>query len=132
MGAKPEDCWPIPPLHGAPYFLFLYDDESTIANLAPDLKAMEANVVATARSERDGIDFVSRWFGPCSGIDEDPATGSAHTTLAPFWASRLGKSRMEARQLSSRGGELSVELAGEERVTISGKAVFYMEGAIYV
>ena len=93
-----------PPLHGAPYVLFLYDDEAAIRGLAPDLGAMTANVVATASPAGAPYDFVSRWFGPLSGIPEDPVTGSAHSTLAPFWAERLGKPRLDAKQLSARGG----------------------------
>lgn len=131
VGAPPVEVFDIPPLHGAPWRLFVYDDEATVAGLAPRLDAMDANVSATARSSQPGVDFVSRFFGPLSGIPEDPVTGSAHTTLAPFWATRLGKSAMEARQLSQRGGELHVELSGE-RVLISGSSAFYMEGHAFV
>ena len=136
MGAEtvaPLECYAIPPLHGAPYFLFVYESEAAVRALAPDFGAMKANVLATAEAAGDGIDFVSRFFGPPIGIDEDPVTGSAHTTLAPFWAGRLGKTRMEALQLSARGGELSVELNdATNRVFISGSTAFYMEGTIYV
>jgi predicted PhzF superfamily epimerase YddE/YHI9 len=77
------------------------------------------------------VDFVSRFFAPRVGIDEDPVTGSAHTTLTPFWAEKLGKSRMNARQLSRRKGDLICELRGN-RVLISGKAVKYMQGSIHL
>ena len=95
---------------------------------------MEANVLATAKGPGGaaGYDFVSRFFGPLIGIPEDPVTGSAHTTLAPFWAERLGKNAMEAMQLSPRGGELHVELSGSDRVLISGHTAFYLEGKVRV
>ena len=128
---QPVECFPVPELHGAPYYLFRYESEAEILNLAPNFPEMEANVVATAPSEIEGVDFCSRWFGPRSGIDEDPVTGSAHMTLAPFWSAKLGKTTMEARQLSSRGGELHVELK-DDRVLISGATAFYMEGKIQV
>eukprot|EP00928_Gymnodinium_smaydae_P057240 TRINITY_DN40508_c0_g1_i1.p1 TRINITY_DN40508_c0_g1~~TRINITY_DN40508_c0_g1_i1.p1 ORF type:complete len:312 (+),score=39.72 TRINITY_DN40508_c0_g1_i1:55-990(+) len=130
---RPVLAHEIEPMHGAPYFLFVYENASDVASLAPSFDAMEANVLATAPAgeEASRVDFVSRFFGPLSGIPEDPVTGSAHTTLAPFWASRLGKSAMNARQLSSRGGELHVELNGD-RVLISGATAFYMEGHVKV
>ncbi len=87
-------------------------------------------MIATAPGY-DGIDFVSRFFAPAHGVPEDPVTGSAHCTLIPYWAERLGKSRLEARQLSRRGGRLSCGLHGD-RVTIAGRAVLYLEGAITI
>jgi predicted PhzF superfamily epimerase YddE/YHI9 len=77
------------------------------------------------------VDFVSRFFAPNYGIDEDPVTGSAHCVLAPYWGARLGKNRLVARQLSRRGGTLGCRLAGD-RVFISGKAILYLEGTIWV
>lgn len=145
MGAAPAECFSIPEMHGGDYYLFVFETEAEVAALAPDLGNMKANVLASARSARpESDDFVSRFFGPCCGIPEDPVTGSAHTTLAPFWGARLGKRRMEARQLSARGGELSVELvsgdssggssadASGDRVIISGRTAFYMEGTIHL
>ncbi len=76
-------------------------------------------------------DFVSRFFAPQSGIDEDPVTGSAHTTLIPFWAEKLGKKKLFAQQISARGGELWCELENE-RVKIAGKAVTFLVGKIFV
>jgi len=75
------------------------------------------------------VDFVSRFFGPNVGVEEDPVTGSAHTSLAPYWAGRLGKNQLTARQLSKRGGMLWCEVRGD-RVLISGKACLYMRGEI--
>ncbi|MBQ9460882.1 MAG: PhzF family phenazine biosynthesis protein, partial [Clostridia bacterium] len=76
-------------------------------------------------------DFVSRCFYPKLAIPEDPVTGSAHTYLAPYWAEKLGKTTMTAKQVSSRGGILKVT-PGSDRVYITGKAVLYMEGEIFV
>jgi predicted PhzF superfamily epimerase YddE/YHI9 len=77
------------------------------------------------------VDFVSRFFAPQAGIDEDPVTGSAHTTLTPFWSARLGKTAMTARQLSARGGYLQCTLAGN-RTLVAGNAILFLKGEIYV
>jgi len=76
-------------------------------------------------------DFVSRYFAPGAGIDEDPVTGSIHSVLVPYWAEQLGKQTLEARQLSARGGVLRCELR-VDRVAIAGQAAFYMEGSVYL
>lgn len=75
------------------------------------------------------MDFVSRYFAPGAGIDEDPVTGSAHCSLTPYWAERFGRNPLDAEQVSSRGGRLKCELDGD-RVYISGSAVIYARGAI--
>ena len=77
------------------------------------------------------VDFVSRFFAPKAGIPEDPVTGSAHCTLVPYWAERLGKPQLHARQISERGGELVCEIR-ESRVVISGRAVEYLRGQIFI
>jgi len=87
-------------------------------------------VIVTAPGSA-GTDFVSRFFAPADGIPEDPVTGSAHCTLIPYWSKRLGKTRMTARQVSARGGELACEDAGS-RVRIGGRAVTYLQGWIEV
>jgi len=114
--------------------LVLYDSAADIVALEPDFAALAKTecfaVIATARGE-DGVDFVSRFFAPAQGIPEDPVTGSAHCTLTPYWAKRLGKTELEARQLSPRGGALHCTLNGD-RVGIAGKAVLYLEGTISV
>jgi PhzF family phenazine biosynthesis protein len=113
--------------------LAVYDRAEDVAALRPDFAAMrrvEGDAIATA-SGRDGVDFVSRYFAPNYGIDEDPVTGSAHCVLTPYWAARLGKEQLNARQISARGGELTCTLRGD-RVTIAGHAVLYLEGAITV
>jgi len=79
----------------------------------------------------DGVDFVSRFFMPNCVLPEDPVTGSSHCTLIPYWAQRLGKTKLEARQISRRGGALTCALNGE-RVTLSGRAVLYLVGQITV
>lgn len=114
--------------------LAVYDRAEDVAALRPDFAAMRrvdgADAIATAPG-RDGVDFVSRYFAPNYGVDEDPVTGSAHCVLTPYWAARLGKEQLTARQISARGGELTCTLRGD-RVTIAGHAVLYLEGAITV
>jgi predicted PhzF superfamily epimerase YddE/YHI9 len=78
-----------------------------------------------------GADFVSRFFAPGAGVAEDPVTGSAHCTLVPYWADRLAKTTLEARQVSRRGGALRCTMAGD-RVRMSGRAVVYLEGTIHL
>ena len=87
--------------------------------------------IARDKVDADGTDFVSRYFAPNFGVDEDPATGSAHCVLTPYWAERLGKRQLKARQISTRVGELLCTLKGD-RVTLTGHAVLYLEGAITV
>ena len=114
--------------------LVVYGSAAEVAALDPDLAALAKvdcwAAIATAPGE-DGIDFVSRFFAPAQGVPEDPVTGSSHCTLVPYWAGRLGKTKLEARQLSRRGGALSCALDGD-RVSIAGRAVLYLEGQIEV
>mgnify|MGYP003693719595 CR=1 FL=1 len=84
---------------------------------------------SSSRARGRDVDFVSRFFAPRKGVPEDPVTGSAHCTLVPFWAGRLGRTRLTARQLSTRGGEIACELAGD-RVRLAGHAVTFMEGSL--
>jgi predicted PhzF superfamily epimerase YddE/YHI9 len=111
----------------------LMDSESDIRALEPDMSALSKvgydEVIVTA--EGDDSDFVSRMFAPRIGIPEDPVTGAIHCSLTPYWAEKLGKDKLFARQVSKRGGELFCELAGD-RVKIGGHAVTYMKGEIYV
>jgi PhzF family phenazine biosynthesis protein len=115
-------------------YLAVYDSAHEIAALSPDFAALAAldrfAVIVTAPGT-DGVDFVSRFFAPARGVNEDPVTGSSHCTLVPYWAGRLGKERLAARQLSRRGGALSCALEGD-RVTIAGRAVLYLEGTITI
>jgi predicted PhzF superfamily epimerase YddE/YHI9 len=142
----PEPC-PLPPalpaaLGGTPVemhryrqrYLAVFVRREDVAALAPDFAALQrqgyGDLIVTAPGG-DGVDFVSRFFAPAHGIDEDPVTGSAHCVLVPYWATRLGKTRLEARQISRRGGVLSCALDGD-RVTIAGRCVLYLEGTITV
>lgn len=113
--------------------LAVFSDEDTLASLKPDMSALADidmfAVICTAAGK--DVDFVSRFFAPRQGIPEDPVTGSAHATLTPYWADRLGKSVMRARQVSARGGELWCE-QHQARVTIAGDAVLFMQGTIDV
>lgn len=102
--------------------------EDAVKNCNPDFSLMKKHIdkmIITAPGKK--VDFVSRFFAPGSGIDEDPVTGSAHSQLIPFWAEKLGKNHLHALQLSKRGGELWCELKGD-RVIMKGKAVFFMKG----
>jgi PhzF family phenazine biosynthesis protein len=112
-------------------FLALLTDEAAVLAARPDLAAVTAlpgdGLIVTAPG--NDCDFVSRYFAPHVGIPEDPVTGSAHCRLTPFWARRLDKARLTARQVSRRGGELLVEDRGE-RVSIAGRCAPYMEGRI--
>jgi PhzF family phenazine biosynthesis protein len=114
-------------------YFALYTSEEQIRSVQPDFVRLEklhpSGVCITAPGARE--DFVSRHFVPSYGVPEDPVTGSTHCSLAPYWASRLGKQQLHARQLSARGGELWVEVAGE-RVLIKGKAVLYLAGTLSI
>ena len=114
-------------------WLAAMEDEATVRGLAPDFRALERYecrcIVPTARGE--AADFVSRAFAPRLGIDEDPATGSSHCVLAPYWGAELGKAELLARQVSARGGEIRCRNEGG-RVKLSGRAALYMEGRIRV
>jgi len=114
-------------------YLVEVDSEATVRTMAPDftaLRKVEARgIIVTARADGGKFDFVSRFFAPGSGIDEDPVTGSAHCSLTPYWAPLLDKLEMTAYQASARGGVVRVRLAGD-RVKISGQAVTVMVGEL--
>jgi len=111
-------------------YLVEVDSDATVRSLKPDLTALEKldvrGTIVTARSADPGFDFVSRFFAPAVGVNEDPVTGSAHCCLTPYWAGKLGKIEMTAYQASARGGIVRVRLAGE-RVLLSGQAVTVMK-----
>jgi len=132
LGAAPSEV-----LETGIWCLAVFRNAGEVAALEPDmarLSDLSADaVIASAPGE--GCDFVSRCFVPKLGIPEDPVTGSAHCVLTPYWAARLGKTRLEARQISRRGGELVCSLPGGaagDRVTIAGKVIPYLEGRIHV
>jgi PhzF family phenazine biosynthesis protein len=116
-------------------YLVEVNDEETVRTASPDFGRLRLlavrGVMITSRASTSGFDFVSRFFAPAAGIDEDPVTGSAHCALTPFWSRRLGKDAMTARQLSARGGQLRVRLEGD-RVHLVGQAVTVLRGEIVV
>jgi PhzF family phenazine biosynthesis protein len=129
LGGNPRE------VHKARDDLVVYGSAAEVSALTPDFAALAKvpdcwAAVVTAPGD-NGVDFVSRFFAPAQGINEDPATGSSHCTLVPYWAKRLGKAELNARQLSRRGGALQCELRGD-RVSIGGRAVLYLEGLITV
>lgn len=115
--------------------LLLVENESILEKMNPNLHILKSldvrGVIVTAPSKDAEYDFVSRFFAPAVGIPEDPVTGSAHTVLAPFWAKKLGKNELTARQTSTRGGVLQCMLAGD-RVHIGGSAKTYLTGTLSV
>ena len=124
---------PLEVLMGRDDFLVVLGAEQDIVNLNPDFRLLREvrsrGVIVTAPGET--TDFVSRCFYPNAGVDEDPVTGSAHTTMTPYWAERLSKQELTARQLSERGGDLRCTMLGE-RVALTGTAVTYLEGKIFL
>jgi PhzF family phenazine biosynthesis protein len=114
-------------------YVVVVDDEKAVRACAPDFRALGSvearGIMITAPSDHAETDFVSRFFAPRFGIDEDPATGSAHCCLTPLWAQRLGKTSLEAQQLSARGGRFSLDLAGD-RVKLRGTCVTTLRGTL--
>jgi PhzF family phenazine biosynthesis protein len=114
-------------------FIALYESQDAIRNIRPDFALLErlhpraVSVTAPGKA----VDFVSRYFAPSYGIPEDPVTGSAHCVLTPYWARRLGKSKLHAWQLSERGGELWCEMAGD-RVILQGRAALTMQASLSI
>ena len=126
LGARIEQCYT-----SFEDLLVLTSDEAAVRAARPDFRLLgkfaPRGVILTARGEE--VDFVSRFFAPAAGIDEDPVTGSAHCVLAPYWGGVLGKTTLHARQVSRRGGELTCTCHAD-RVLISGRAVPYLRGTI--
>jgi PhzF family phenazine biosynthesis protein len=129
VGKRPQKAW-----ETQGYMtMLLFETEDEIKALEPDMAALleipfDEVIVTSPGTEAD---FVSRLFAPRIGIPEDPVTGATHCSLIPFWAERLGKEQLYARQVSKRGGELFCELNGE-RVRIGGNAALYLKGEIYI
>jgi predicted PhzF superfamily epimerase YddE/YHI9 len=124
---------PLETWKGKTDFMLVFSTQEEIKNFNPDFKLIETvggrGVIVTAKGNE--VDFVSRFFGPQVGINEDPVTGSAHTTLIPYWSQILGKTRLKAQQLSKRKGYLICEYK-DDRVLIAGNAVTYLIGEIEV
>jgi predicted PhzF superfamily epimerase YddE/YHI9 len=115
-------------------YLVLVDSEATVRALAPDharLRALPVRGVIVTAAHTGDFDFVSRFFAPGAGVDEDPVTGSAHCTLAPFWSARTNKTTLRGHQVSARGGVVDVRLAGD-RVVLGGRAVTMWRGELLV
>lgn len=127
IGKQPKEI-----LKARDYFL-VYETEQEILDIAPSFsKLLDIDAhgfVVTAKG--NSSDFVSRFFAPEVGVFEDPVTGSSHCNLIPYWAEKLGKTKLSAKQVSARGGELFCELQGD-RVKIGGNAVLYLKGEIYI
>lgn len=128
LGTKPFQLW-----KANNNYLAVFRREEDLKSLTPDFAKVAAldcfGIIATAPGK--SVDFVSRFFAPKAGIDEDPVTGSAHCTLTPYWSKRLSKPRLRAEQISTRGGRLWCEIDGD-RVKISGHAATYMRGQIEI
>jgi PhzF family phenazine biosynthesis protein len=125
------DRFPLEVLEANNSYIAVLESEDAVRDLRPELALVEQLhpfVVAVTAPGKDS-DFVSRYFAPTYGVPEDPVTGSLHCSLAPYWSRRLGKSRLQARQLSERGGELWCELAGE-RVILKGETTLTMQGSL--
>jgi len=126
LGAQPREV-----LHSE-YWLAVFEDEAAVRALAPDMAKLERacpGVICSARG--DEVDFVSRFFGPGYGVPEDPATGSAHCVLTPYWAALLGKDELVALQLSRRVGSFVCQHRGE-RTRICGQVHLVIEGRLYL
>ena len=127
LGAEPSE------ILAARDYLCVFSSEAEVRALEPDMAKLATldrfGMIVTARGEN--CDFVSRFFAPAKGVNEDPVTGSSHCTLIPYWAKRLGKDWMRARQISARGGELWCEMRGD-RVRIAGHGVLFLEGKIEI
>lgn len=124
---------PIEAYQGKTDYLLIFENESQIINIKPNFseiaKINARGIIVSSKSEN--YDFVSRFFGPNCGVEEDPVTGSAHTTLTPFWAEKLGKTKLKAKQISERGGILECELKND-RILISGSCKTYLIGEIFI
>ena len=132
LGFEPKACF----LSERDDYLVEFDSEDQLASLKPNYPALKQinarGIIVTAASNSKNIDFVSRWFGSDAvGIDEDPVTGSAHATLTPYWQAKLNKTKLHAKQLSARKGELMCQYSGD-RVNVSGKARLYFSGEIHL
>ena len=128
LGINVEECFST-----EGFYLMVVADEASVQAMSPDfgkiVSLTKDSIIVTAPGE--SVDFVSRFFAPGIGIDEDPVTGAAHCVLTPYWAKRLNRKALKARQISQRGGELDCELR-DDRVRLRGHARFYLEGKLTV
>lgn len=130
IGKKPKEIY-----RASDDYMLVYGSQKDIEEIKPDFGALKhikaRGIIVTAKAKSKKIDFVSRFFGPASGIDEDPVTGSAHTKLVPYWSKTLGKTELTAEQISSRKGFLKCKLAGD-RVLMAGKGKLFLKGKISI
>lgn len=130
IGKKPKEIY-----RAADDYLLVYASQKDIEELKPDFGALKniqaRGIIVTAKAKSKKIDFISRFFGPSVGVNEDPVTGSAHTKLVPYWAKVLGKNELVAEQISSRKGYLKCKLA-DDRVLMAGKGKLFLKGKITV
>jgi PhzF family phenazine biosynthesis protein len=128
LGVEVGECF-----HVDGFYLLTVEDEAAVQAISPDFSQIASmtvdSVIVTAPG--DNVDFVSRFFAPGIGINEDPVTGAAHCVLMPYWARRLNKKLLQARQISGRGGDVGCELR-DDRVLLRGHATFYLDGNISV
>lgn len=136
LTAKLTDCFtssPIKVIRGKADYLLIFEKEEDIVNMIPNFENIAKldvrGVIVSAKGKK--VDFVSRFFAPQIGITEDPVTGSAHTTLTPYWSKELNKTELTATQVSSRGGELKCKVVND-RVEISGQAKLYLKGVLFI
>jgi PhzF family phenazine biosynthesis protein len=131
--AKAFHIQPLACFKGKDDYMLIFENENAVSQLKPDFQqlvnAKTRGVICTSKSEK--YDFVSRFFAPAVGVNEDPVTGSAHTMLIPYWSKELGKKEIIAKQVSARGGVLHCKNSGE-RVEIGGKAVSFLVGEIFL
>lgn len=113
-------------------YMVVLENQQQVESLTPDIDAMKPlGKMVCITAPGDEVDFVSRFFCPGESVAEDPVTGSAHSMLIPWWGKKLGKSKMAARQVSARGGDLRCELKGD-RVLMSGQAALYLKGTVFL
>lgn len=131
-----ETCFAFQPIEaykGKTDYLLIFENENQVKNIKPNIteitKIKSRGIIASSKSEN--YDFVSRFFGPNCGVNEDPVTGSAHTTLTPLWSEKLNKNKLKAKQISERGGVLECEISNG-RILISGKCKIYLKGEIFI
>jgi len=131
LNIQPKEVWK------ARDYLLVFESEDDVRSLEPNIALLNkinldpGGIIVSSIANDSNVDFVSRFFTPQASIPEDPVTGSAHCTLVPFWANRLGKTKLNAKQISKRGGNLICNLESD-RVELKGKAVKYMEGVIQI
>ncbi|MCG7921059.1 MAG: PhzF family phenazine biosynthesis protein [Candidatus Thiodiazotropha lotti] len=129
LGSRPEMVF-----KGREDLLAVYDSAQQVRTLNPDQIALSKiacrGVITTAPGDENGVDFISRFFAPALGIPEDPVTGSAHCTLAPYWSNQLGKQTLKAYQASLRGGEIEIRIR-DQRVMLIGQTVTIIKGKLH-